>query len=448
MRKSIRTLAVGGALALAAGVGLAGCAGSDAPAEDKDEGDVTEVEGDATDGEAVELDFLTWLPTQVQWPELIEAFEEENPNITINFQRDEDYDAFRTNLDNEIIAGDTPDIYGIQAGSSFDDYAEYALPVDEYASDWIDGIQETLLDETTTAEGVLAAVPIITAGQEFYLYNKTLMDEHGLELPTTWDSLVEVSKAATDAGLSPFAMGAADAWHDVDFFIWLSNQYGDGGDIYKAADGEIPWDSEGLVHAAEMWQALFTDGVFQQGALTTDTYPQARDDYFLAGKSIAMPTGSWHVGMALVGPDQEQPGSAIEDDEVGMAVFPQIGPNNAGATIGVDFALALSDEIDDEKKEAAAKFVEFMAVGEGQQIWVNMLQGFPAAKDVDIHLDPSEPELAVESMDVVQEALAGAKYPRKISVPGWDSLEDDLGVVLQEIAGGADPASKLASLNR
>lgn len=406
-------------------------------------------DGDDTSADGtVELTFHTWLPTQVQWPEIIEAFEADNPDIKIAYNREEDYDKFRTNLDNEILAGEIPDIYGIQVGASFDDYAEFAMPVDDYASDWIDGVNEIATEETKTEDGVLAAVPVLNAGMEFYLYNKTLMDELDLQLPTTYDELVSVGKAATDAGFSPFAMGASDTWHVADFFVWMSNQYGEGGDIYKAANGEIPWESDSLVEAATDWQKLFSDGVFQKGAVTTNTYPQARDDYFLARKAIAMPTGSWHVGMALVGPDQEQPGSAIEADEVGMAAFPQIGPNPATATTGVDFALALSSELEGEKLEAAAKFAEFMAVGEGQQIWVNTLQGFPVANDVSVQVDPEEPELGQESLELVDESLSNAEFGRKLTVPGRESLQDDLGIVLQEIADGADPATSLAKLNK
>ena len=430
----IRNLMKAAAVGVATSLLLTGCGASE------------ETSSTTADG-VVELNFHTWLPTQVQWPEIIEAFEEENPDIKINYTREEDYDKFRTNLDNEILAGELPDIYGIQVGASFDDYAEFAKPVDEYGAEWIDNVSDVAREETKTEDGTEAAVPILNAGMQYYLYNKTLMDEIGLELPTSFDELVDVSSKANENGLSPFAFGASDTWHVADFFVWLSNQYGNGDDIYKAAKGEIPWDSESLVAAATDWQKLFADGVFQKGAVTTNTYPQARDDYFLARKAIAMPTGSWHVGMALVGPDKEQPGSPIENDEVGMAEFPQIGPNKGTATTGVDFALALSNDLEGDKLDAAAKFAEFMAVGEGQQIWVNTLQGFPVASDISIQIDPEEPELAKSSLKLVEDSLSEAKHARKLSVPGKESLQEDLGVVLQEIADGADPADSLKKLN-
>ncbi|GAB2477552.1 ABC transporter substrate-binding protein [Xylanimonas ulmi] len=429
-----KNLRIGVAMAAAAGLALAGCGSSD------DAGDSATGDGD------IELTFHSWLPTQAQWPELIAAFEEENPGITITFTREEDYAAFKTNLDNEILAGETPDLFGIQVGSSFDDYADYAQSVDDYASDWIDSVNATALEQTTTSDGTLAAVPVLLAGMEYYLYNKTLMNELGLTLPATYDELVAVSQAAREAGYSPFAMGAADTWHAADFFVWMSNQFGDGGDVYKAAKGEIPWDSDSLVEAATAWQKLFTDGVFQDAATTVTTYPQARDDFFLARKAIAFPTGSWHVGMALDGPDQEQPGTAAEADEIGMALFPTIGANDAGATSGVDFAIAISSDSSSQKQAAAAKFVEFMAVGTGQQLWVNTLQGFPVADGVSIEIADNEPQLGKDSVALVTDTLAASAYARKLASDNA-SLENDLGIVLQNIAAGADPASELATLN-
>jgi len=399
----------------------------------------------AASGETIELTFNTWLPTQDQWPEIVAAFEEENSDIKINFNRDEDYAAFIGNLDNEILAGTTPDLFGVQVGASLDDYADFTLDTSEYATDWIGGLNAAAVEQTTTTDGTVAAVPILMGGMEYYAYNKTLMDELGMELPTDYDSLLAVSKAARDAGYSPFAMGAADTWHDVDFFVWMSNQFGEGGDIYKAAAGDIPWDSESIVAAAARWQDLFADGVFEDAATTVTTYPGARDDYFFARKAPFFPTGSWHVGAAFaISP--EIPGTAVENDEIGFALMPTLGDTDAGVTSGVDFALAISSDSSPEKQAAAAKFVKFMAVGTGQQLWSNTFQGFPVANDVTVELGADETQLAKDSLALTVESLQASKYARKLVAPGNDSLENDLGIILQKIADGADPASELAAL--
>lgn len=401
--------------------------------------------GSAT-AETIELTFDTWLPTQDQWPEIVAAFEAENPDIKIEFNRDEDYAAFISNLDNEIIAGTAPDLFGVQVGASLDDYAEFTFDASEYASGWIDKINAAAVEQTTSSDGKTAAIPILMGGMEYYAYNKTLMEELGLELPTDYDSLVAVTQAARDAGYSPMAMGAADTWHDVDFFTWMSNQFGEGGDIYKAATGDIPWDSENLVAAATRWQDLFADGIFQDAATTVTTYPGARDDYFFARRALFFPTGSWHVGAAFkISP--EIPGTAVEGDEIGFALMPVLGDHDAGVTSGVDFALAISKDSSPEKQAAAAKFVEFMAVGTGQQLWANTFQGFPVANGVTVELPADETDLAKESLDLTVKSLQESKFARKLVSPGNDSLESDLGLALQRIADGADPAAELATLN-
>lgn len=429
--RTSRRFLVAGAATASAALLLAGCGSG---------GD----DGVADDG-SVTLVYRSWIPTVDQAADIIDAFEAENPDITIQYEGAEGAGDYLGELDNLILAGEVPDIYGIQVGSAFDDYADYALDTEEYASEWIDGIKPELLDSVTTSDGVVAAVPILTAGSEFYLYNQTLFDELGLELPTDYESLLAVSEAARAAGYTPFAMGAADAWHADDFFVWLSTQFGDGEAIYEAASGEGSWDAEPLVAAAERWAELFNNGVFQEGATSTTIYPSARDDYLLARKALAMPTGSWHVSATLSG-NAETPGSAVENDVLGMAPMPTLGDNEAKAVSGVDYSIALSAELEGPKLEAAQKFAEFLAVGEGQQIWVNTMQGFPAAEGVSAELSADENPVALESVQIVTDALADAEFPRKLTSEN-DGLENDLGVVLQNIANGADPATELATLN-
>src|SRR6478736_511845 len=81
-----------------------------------------------------------------------------------------------------------------------------------------------------------------------------------------------------------------------------------------------------------------------------------------------------------------------------------------------------------------------------EQIWVNTMQGFPAAEGVSAELSADENPVALESVQIVTDALADAEFPRKLTSEN-DGLENDLGVVLQNIANGADPATELVTLN-
>lgn len=94
MKRTLRTRTVAALAITATGaLVLAGCGASG---------------GDSGSGDGVTLTFSSWLPTQDQWTDLIAAFEDENPDINIEFSRDEDYAAYLTNLDNAILAGESP----------------------------------------------------------------------------------------------------------------------------------------------------------------------------------------------------------------------------------------------------------------------------------------------------------------------------------------------------
>jgi raffinose/stachyose/melibiose transport system substrate-binding protein len=58
-----------------------------------------------------------------------------------------------------------------------------------------------------------------------------------------------------------------------------------------------------------------------------------------------------------------------------------------------------------------------------------------------------EPQIGKDGVKLVTDSLGAAEYPRKLSSPDNSALENDLGVVLQNIAGGADPKTELATLN-
>jgi hypothetical protein len=70
----------------------------------------------------------------------------------------------------------------------------------------------------------------------------------------------------------------------------------------------------------------------------------------------------------------------------------------------------------------------------------------PAAEGVSAELSADENPVALESAQIVTDALADAKFARKLTSEN-DGLENDLGVVLRHIVNGADPVMELATLN-
>lgn len=399
----------------------------------------------AEDADQVTLSFWSWLPTTDQSEEMIAEFEKQNPDIKIDYTRTEQSDYFEK-LQVAMASGTGPDLFGLTTGTMTEQYAPFAEDMsglgDEYWSDWKDTISETAVEQCTTEDGTVAGMPLLVAGMTDLLYNKTLMDECGIEkVPTTYEELKDAAAKAKEKGYVCVAAGAADDWVNSDWFVQISNEFEEGA-VYEAEKGERPWTDQCFVDTMTAWQNLFNDGIFEDGALGVATYPDARDQYFFARKSIFFLTGSWHLG-PISPSNSEIQGTDIgnQGDTIGMCVFPSMSEDGKiCGTSGVDIMLAVNKDC--KEKEAAMKFVQFMADGDGQQYWVNYLQGAPVSKNIS-YTGTVDGELQQQSIDEVNSYVSNAVGNRKLSN---SEVETAIQVAMQNVAAGADPVDELKTV--
>jgi raffinose/stachyose/melibiose transport system substrate-binding protein len=390
--------------------------------------------------------FWTWLPREDQWDQILyPAFKTEYPDIEVEFWRTAEQADYLKKLQVGISSGTGPDVFALQPGALINQYQRFAEPMDSLADKYIPGwrniISKAAIDQSTSLDGMVAGMPILMAGQEFMVYNKTLMNECGVTLvPKTYAELVSAAQKIKEAKKVPVSFGAADVWHDVDWFVWASQQFAPDR-IYEAEKGKVPWTDQAFVDTMNAWVRYFKDGVFQDGALGVGTYPDARDQYFFTRQSVFFPTGSWHVGVVLPHFEELQ-GTAIQKDIIGMAAFPQIGPQQVVATTGVDVIFSVSK--DSRQKEAAAKLIAFFSVGKGQQLWTDTLQGGPVANNVKYGGDMSGP-LAEESINFINALNSTSTTKRKLD---YAELETALGVAMQEAASGRNVLDVLKDVQR
>ena len=399
----------------------------------------------AEEADQVTLSFWSWLPTTDQSEEMIAEFEKQNPDIKIDYTRTEQDDYFEK-LQVAMASGTGPDLFGLTTGAMTEQYAPFAEDMselgDEYWSDWKDTISETAVEQCTTEDGTVVGMPLLVAGMTDLLYNKTLMDECGIEkVPTTYEELKDAAAKAKEKGYVCVAAGAADDWVNSDWFVQISNEFEEGA-VYEAEKGERPWTDQCFVDTMTAWQNLFNDGIFEDGALGVATYPDARDQYFFAKKSVFFLTGSWHLGPTSPSNSEIQ-GTEIgnQGDVIGMSVFPSMSEDGTiCGTSGVDTMVAVNKDC--KEKEAAMKFVQFMADGDGQQYWVNQLQGAPVSKNIS-YTGTVDGELQQQSIDEVNSYVSNAVGNRKLSN---SEVETAIQVAMQNVAAGADPADELKTV--
>ncbi len=400
---------------------------------------------DSSDGGQVTLSFWSWLPTNDQSEALIQGFEKENPDIKIDYTRTEQDDFFEK-LQVAMASGTGPDLYGMTTGSMMEQYAKFSADMketaDEYWSGWESKINENAVAQCTTEDGTVAGMPLLTAGMTTLMYNKTLMDECGIEkVPATYAELKDAAAKAKEHGYVCVAAGAADDWVNSDWFVQASNEF-ENGAVYEAEKGERKWTDQCFIDTMNAWQKLFDDGVFEDGALGVATYPDARDQYFFAGKSVFFMTGSWHLGPTSP-TNSELEGTEIQKNKnvIGMEPFPSVSDSNEIlGTSGVDVMICMNKDC--KEKEAAMKFIEYLANGEGQQYWVNYLQGSPVSNEIS-YTGEVDGELQQQSIDNVNNYVGNAAGNRKISN---SEIEKAIQVAMQNVAAGADPAAELKTV--
>lgn len=393
-------------------------------------------------GEEVTLTFWSWLPTNDQSDALIDGFEEANPGIKIEYTRTEQDDFFEK-LQVAMASGTGPDLYGMTTGPMMNQYAKFSADMretaDEYWPGWEEKINANAVEQCTTEDGTMAGMPLLIAGMTTLMYNKTLMDECGIEkVPTTYDELLDAAEKAKENGYVCIAAGAADDWVNSDWFVQAANEF-ENGAVYEAEKGERPWTDQCFVDTMTAWQKMFTEGIFEDGALGVATYPDARDQYFFARKSVFFLTGSWHLGPTSPS-NSEIEGTEIsaKGDVIGMEPFPSVSESGEMlGTSGVDVMISMNQDC--EEKEAAMKFIEYLANGEGQQYWVNYLQGSPVSNEI-TYTGEVDGELQQQSIDNINEYVANAAGNRKLSN---SEIEKAIQVAMQNVAAGGDPVEEL-----
>ncbi|WP_107773083.1 extracellular solute-binding protein [Nocardioides sediminis] len=370
MRRTLPGLAGTAALALV----LAACGGgseSDSTTDSTTSGE--------TDASSLEAE-LTWWDTSDPTNEgptyeaLIEKFNEEYPNVTINYESVPFGDAqnkFKTAAE---AGSGAPDIMRAEVAW----VPEFAAAGHLYALDGTALLEDNNFLETPLSsnvyDGKTYGVPQVTDTLGL-MYNKELFEKAGIdEAPTTWEEVGEAAEALkTKADVDGLYI------NNGGYFL-LPFIYGEGGDLLDTEAETIEVGSPESVAGIKTAQDLVKSGAAVK--------PDANDSYgtmmtlFKEGK----------VGMIVNGPWET---AAISDDpnfggfeNLGVAPVPA-GSDGAGAPVGGHNYVIYSG-MDEAKADAAIAFVNFMASAESQAFAAEELGVLPANADAYDQLGDNE----------------------------------------------------------
>ncbi|MFS0894272.1 extracellular solute-binding protein [Microbacterium sp. 179-I 3D3 NHS] len=366
------------ALTAVAALALASCSSPSAEPATPDDGAVT---GEVTlwmypviRDEAASKDF---------WEAAEAGFEKEFPDVDLTVEL-QTFDKRDEQISAALAANSGPDLVLITP----DQAATYLnvgglLPVDDAIAGDRDVFYPATL-ESATFEDELYGVPlfqnVFTAA-----YNKTLFDEAGLDLPTTWDEIREAAPVLADDGIAVMDyLGTPEQTLNLSFypFLWQA-----GGTVFADDGTTVAFDSKAGVEALE-----FLVDLQEAGGLPADAATQSVG---IEGSPLA--AGTVGIRPTTSPAELAQMRAALGEDAV------VVGPPLEGAeqtTYGNPGLLALTS-INKKENRAAAHAVLAFLTSQDFQTELNAAAGnFPTRTDVEIAGDEADREAYAAALEV------------------------------------------------
>lgn len=310
----------------------------------------------ADDDGPVEIEFFQQKQEAVDtYGELIALFEAENEGVTI---QQNTVPEPGTVLISRMSSGDTPEIfsdYPTQLQFRQKTSNDYVLPLTE--REFLDNVNPAMLEMTRQPDGELYTLPISQNFGGVY-YHKDLFAELGIEIPATYDELIEVAQTLSDAGIQPFIFPDKNMVEHQWLIATGSIYPGFLNDLESVYEGENELsDFPRFRRAAEVFYELREYG---SGDSLGVAYPQSAEIFANQGAAMTL-LGSYALTSMM---------NANPDAQIAIFPFPGEVREDTSALAGVDAAVALS--ADGDHTDIGLSFLEFLSRTENAQLFSDL----------------------------------------------------------------------------
>jgi len=406
----------------------------------------TSTSANATASKTPTVSLWAIVPTQSHMNVLMPAWQKVHPEIKIDYLTFGDSPQYYQKLQIAMQGDSGPDLFTVQTRSSVEQYSDFAVPVDSIAqqtmgNNWQKNFVDIALASAYSNKlSKYIGLPLNVEGEMMVIFNKNMMQEAGLTKfePANYDEFKSMCDQIKAKGVIPLVIGAGSDYICSDLFMYYAPQW-QPGIIQDAENGKVKWTDPNLVNAMNACVKLFKE-IFQPGATGLQQYPDARDQYFYARKAAMFATGTWHVG--FVAPGGEKYGTAMEKDDTGYFMMPQLGPNAAKFIVDPGQILTMNKAAVDP--QATQTFWTWLTMGEGSVIFTNLMQGGPSRTDIKVdQLDAIPSQFQRDQITAIFSHMADNYGPER---PQSDSVLSAICAAVQNCANGADPATELAKI--
>ena len=302
-------------------------------------------------------------------PEAVEVFEEleERFNAThddIVLKIDSPNDAM-TILKTKFIREDYPDIIGIGGDMNYSLFMDSNILADISDYEGLKDIKPAYVDileglEFVPTEGTYG-VPYV-ANAAGVLYNREMFQEHGWEIPETWNEFISLCEEIEEEGIQPLYFGFKDVWTCLAPWNALAVDLAPADVCQQVNRGGTTFSEEYREVADKMLQLVQygQDGPFAYGYNDACTA-------FANGESAMFAIGSYAV---------PQIKSSNPDMDIDSFVMPGADTKDGNVlNSGVDLMFCVMENC--ENKEAAYEVLDFLLENESIQTYLDAQNAVP-----------------------------------------------------------------------
>ncbi|MDT0546326.1 MULTISPECIES: ABC transporter substrate-binding protein [Streptomyces] len=220
------------------------------------------------------------------------------------------HESFQENI-NRYLKGTPDDVFMWFAGYRMQFFAQQGL-LAEISDLWkgFDGFSDALKQQSTGKDGKQYFVPYYYYPWAVF-YRKSVFQQHGYEVPKTFDEYRALAKRMDKDGLDAIAFGDKDGWPAMGTFDYL-NMRANGYDFHiSLMGGKESWTDPRVKHVFDLWRGLMP---YHQKGANGRTWQEA-------AQSLAQKKS----GMAVFGlphPGQQFP--EADRDDLDFFAFPEI----------------------------------------------------------------------------------------------------------------------------
>ncbi|MGW9022535.1 ABC transporter substrate-binding protein [Leucobacter chromiiresistens] len=254
MQRKTRSVIV---LAAAATIALSGCAGGGGGGEAVDVTAEPEYSGT--------LSVLTKFagePLEPYFLDIAEEYQKLHPDVEIEFIQETDQ-SVKDKTKTLTASGALPDIYFTWAGTWAQNFVEGGLAADltdviAPDTEWGATFGEASLDAFKFGDQYYG-VPLYNNGK-FMGYNTAAFAEAGVEVPTTFEELIDTCGPLRDAGYEPIAFGNKDGWPALHYLQQLFGYNVPADTLHADFDpATAEWSHPGYIESLEQFDQLVTE---------------------------------------------------------------------------------------------------------------------------------------------------------------------------------------------